>query len=191
MKRGRDQFKKFKPLINFLIGIMRIFPHNFRKKMFELFRMKKGKSGLLIRYILLKSLAEKVGDNVFIAPGSYLLNVEYLRIGNNVSIHPMCYIEARGGIEIGDNVSIAHGVTIMSETHIYDRVDIPIKDQGMYYENTIIDSDVWIGAKATILCGIKIYRGSIVAAGAVVTKNVDSYSIVAGVPARLIKKRQI
>jgi acetyltransferase-like isoleucine patch superfamily enzyme len=112
-----------------------------------------------------------------------------MEIGNNVSIHPMCYIEAKGGLVIGNDVSIAHGVTIMTTTHIYDKTDIPIKDQGSVANNVVIKDNVWIGAKATLLCGITVNQGAIVGAGAVVTKTIPANAVVAGVPARIIKMR--
>jgi acetyltransferase-like isoleucine patch superfamily enzyme len=101
----------------------------------------------------------------------------------------MCYIDATGGIDIGDNVSIAHGTTIMSTTHRYDDLKIPIKDQPVDVFPTLIENNVWIGAKATILAGNIIGTGSIIAANAVITMNVPSMVVVGGVPAKIIKKR--
>lgn len=151
--------------------------------------MSRGNKGLVIRYILLKTIAKDCGDNVSIHPSVYLLNPQNIHIGNNVSIHPMCYLDATGGIYIDRDVSIAHGVTIMSTTHTYDDLAIPIKDQPFEVLQTTIEENVWIGAKATILAGIKIGSGSIVGANCVVTKLVPPDVIVAGVPAKIIKKR--
>ena len=138
---------------------------------------------------MLKTLAD-IGDNVSINPNIYIFNPENLSIGNNVSIHPMCYIQASGGIKIGNDVSIAHGVTLLSESHRFSNLNIPIKDQGLDYKETIIQSNVWIGAKASILAGVTVKSGSIIGAGAVVTKEVEEYSIVGGVPAKVIKSRK-
>ena len=77
----------------------------------------------------------------------------------------------------------------MSEEHIYIDRNLPIKDQGKTYAPVTIKDNVWIGAKATILSGVTIGTGAIVGAGAVVTKDVPENSIVAGVPARIIKNR--
>jgi len=187
--RGRDKFQKYKFGLNLVKRIFLIFPYTIRVKFFEHYRMIKGIKGLGIRYALLSSICKKCGDNVAIHPNVYLYNMYGMYIGNNVSIHPMCYIDGFGGIEIGDNVSIAHGVTIMSTEHIFDRIDIPIKDQGTYGEKVIINENVWIGAKAVILAGVTIGRGSIIGAGAVVTKDVSQDVIVGGVPAKLIRKR--
>ena len=137
----------------------------------------------------MKNISKNLGDNVYIAPDVYIFNAENLSIGSNVSIHSMSYIEAIGGVIIGDDVSIAHAVTILSVNHRYSELNIPIKDQGLEFKKTQIKSNVWVGAKASILYGTTIETGSIVATGAVVTKNVNEFSVVGGVPAKLIKKR--
>lgn len=189
MTRGRDKFAKFKLLINVLVKFFHLFPRSFLEKLLLFFRETKGIKGITIRYILLKCLARNCGDNVSIHPNVYLFSVDKLSIGKNVSIHPMCYIDASGEIEIGDNVSIAHSSTIMSTDHNYEDLEIPIKDQGVTAKKVTIGSNIWIAAKATILSGITIESGSIIAAGAVVCKNIDKNSVVGGVPAKLIKKR--
>ncbi|RNA67737.1 acyltransferase [Alteribacter keqinensis] len=188
--RGRDKFKRFKPMINFLVTIYSIFPYQIRVKLFEHYRMVKGTKGLVLRYVLLKSIAKNCGDNISIHPNVYLLNPRNFSVGNNVSIHPMCYIESFGGIEIGNDVSIAHGVTIMSTGHHFASLDTTINNQGGFIDRIVIDDDVWIGAKATILAGNKISTGSVVGAGAVVSKEVQAYTVVGGVPAKVIKERK-
>ncbi|PIC69191.1 galactoside O-acetyltransferase [Sporosarcina sp. P16b] len=153
--------------------------------------MTQGNKGLLIRYVLFKSISEKCGDNVSIHPQVYIFNARELSVGDNVSIHPMCYIDATGRIQIGSDVSIAHGTTIMSTNHQYSDVNLPIKDQPIDLINTQIDDDVWVGAKVTILAGIKVESGSVLAAGAVITKDVSKHTIVGGVPAIEIKNRGV
>ena len=187
--RGRDKFKRYRPFILTISKFFSYFPKKIRMKFFEHFRMMKGYKGLVIRYALLKSIACECGENIALHQGVYLLSPDKIRIGNNVSIHPMCYIDATGGIDIGDDVSIAHGATIMSTTHKYNSIDIPIKDQGINMLRCKINDDVWIGAKATILAGIEIGNGSIIAANAVITKNIIENQIVGGVPAKYIKTR--
>ncbi|WP_366161300.1 acyltransferase [Bacillus infantis] len=156
-------------------------------KLFEHYRMLKGKKGLLIRYVLIKTLAKECGDNVSIHPNVYLFNPQNLSLGDNVSIHPLCYIEALGGIDIGSDVSIAHGVTIMSTSHIFDKEDININNQGTISSKTVINDNVWIGAKSTILSGNTIESRTVIAASAVVTKDVSSNTVVGGVPANVLK----
>lgn len=190
VKRGRDNFQKYKKILCFLSKLIKIFPCKIRKKIFMMLRNKKGLSGIALRYIILKSIAKKVGDNVSIHENVYLFSPENLQIGDNVSIHPMCYIDATGGINIGDDVSIAHMVTIMSTTHLFENVDIPIKNQGCVSKCTSIGNNVWIGAKSTILYGVEISEGCVIGANSLVNKSIEEFSVACGNPAKIIKERK-
>ncbi len=188
--RGREKFRKYKKVIRLLIKIAYIFPRSIRLKLFYHFRKTQGNKGLVIRYVLLKTLAENCGDNVSIHPNVYIFHPENLSIGNNVSIHPMCYIECgEGKIKIGNNVSIAHAVTILAVSHKYSNCECNINEQGIEVGKTVIEDNIWIGAKATILMNRHIENGAIIAANCVVTKNVERDTIVGGIPNKVIKKR--
>jgi acetyltransferase-like isoleucine patch superfamily enzyme len=113
-----------------------------------------------------------------------------LKIGNNVGINHYCFIGVRGNITIGDNVIFGPRVNIFSENHIFNNLDIPIKNQGVEKKDTIIGNDVWIGANVSIMPGIKIGNGCVIAAGSVVTKDIPDFSVAAGVPAKIIKNRK-
>jgi acetyltransferase-like isoleucine patch superfamily enzyme len=80
-------------------------------------------------------------------------------------------------------------VNLLAENHNFSRVDIAIKAQGVTRAGIVIEHDCWLGANCSILAGVRIGQGSIVATGAVVTRDVPPYSIVGGVPARIIKSR--
>lgn len=116
---------------------------------------------------------------------------EGLKIGNNSNIGPYCYIGCSGYIEIGDNVMISPRVSIYAENHVFERTDIPMKEQGVKRQFVKIENDCWIAANSIILAGVTIGRGSVVAAGSVVTTDVPPFSIVAGVPAKIIKTRNL
>ena len=89
------------------------------------------------------------------------------------------------------NVMMGPNVSIYTSNHKFDRTDIPMIKQGnSETKPVIIENDVWIGANVIILPGVTIHEGSIIAAGAVVTKDVECYTIVAGNPAKVIKKRK-
>jgi len=123
---------------------------------------------------------------------SYAMLLTYggnISIGENCTVHPYCILYGHGGLTIGNDVRIATHTIIAPANHIYENPYIPICHQGVRKKGIIIKDDVWIGAGTRILDGITIGRGSVVAAGAVVTKNVPDYAIVAGVPARVIKWR--
>lgn len=189
MKRKRDILKKYSFLINIIIKISKIIPQFFYKRLLKFLRKYDNYFVIFLRYICLKNLAKKCGDNVAVFSNVYLHNVQNLEIGNNVSIHPLSYIEASGGIKIGNDVSIAHNCTIMSEEHVYSDLNKNIKDQGVIFKETIIEDNVWIGSGTRILGGTTIRSGSIVAAGAVVKNEVPHNVIVGGVPAKVIKQR--
>lgn len=112
-------------------------------------------------------------------------------IGNNVSIGQDCHITSINKIIIKDNVLIGKKVTISDNSHgsnSFDEIIIPPINRRLTSKGEVlIDENVWIGDKATILSNVSIGYGSIVAANAVVTKDVPAYCIVAGTPAKIIK----
>ncbi len=97
-----------------------------------------------------------------------------------------CYLD----IEFGDATIVADWVYICDFDHVTDDLHVPIKDQGITKSPVRVGPDVWIGAKATVLKGTRIGRGSVVAAHAVVRGDVPEYSIVGGIPARVLKDRR-
>lgn len=121
----------------------------------------------------------------------YASKLSKIKIGFNASFNSNVMINARGKgkIFIGNNVLIGPNVVLRSSNHSFDSVKKPVKDQGMKDGEIIINDDVWIGSNVVILPNCNIGKGAIVAAGAVVTRNVDSYTVVGGVPAKLINKR--
>jgi len=125
---------------------------------------------------------------------SYFENNIYIGSGKNLTIGRHCHINERcfiQGATIGKHVLIAPNVSILNSIHNHSRTDIPIIHQGKRSNmNPIIENDVWIGRNAIILPGVKIGTGCIVGAGSVVTKDTEPFSIVGGVPAKLIKKRK-
>lgn len=115
---------------------------------------------------------------------------EELIIGDNVGIAANTFIAMRGKLEIGDNTIFGPGVSIHCENHNFSDLETPIRLQGATRKGVKIGKDCWIGSKAVILDGVTIGDHVIVAAGAVVTKDVPDYSIVGGVPAKVIKTRK-
>ena len=92
-----------------------------------------------------------------------------------------------GPVTIGSHVNLAQGITVSALNHNFDDTHLRIDQQGVSTREIRIDDDVWIGANAVITAGVHIGSHSVVAAGAVVTKDVPEYSVVAGVPAKVIK----
>ncbi|MCX5715169.1 MAG: acyltransferase [Candidatus Omnitrophica bacterium] len=146
-----------------------------------------------------------------IAPGFYVKGAENIRIGSSVNILRNCHFYAHnqgsicikdrvsmnsnvmlgasdnGSIVIGNDVLIGPNVVFRASNHAFQDKNIPINLQGHIGGKIEIEDDVWIGANCVILPGVKIGRGSIVGAGSVVNKEILPYSLVAGVPAKVVK----
>lgn len=113
-----------------------------------------------------------------------------LSIGAGSNIGPLCYIGCSGGISIGENVMIGPGVNLFAENHVFARTDMTMKDQGVTWAKIVVEDDCWLASGSTVVAGVTIGRGSIVAAGAVVTRDVPAFSIAAGVPAEIVGSRE-
>jgi maltose O-acetyltransferase len=135
-------------------------------------------------------LMAQAGVGLSISDGVRINNPRMVTVGDH------CYLGAgvqfypwNERIIIGNNVLIAAGVRMITRKHGFADVDLPMSAQGYTNAPIVIEDDVWIGFQAIILPGVTVGRGSIVGAGAVVTRDVEPYTIVGGVPARLIRKR--
>lgn len=110
-------------------------------------------------------------------------------VGKNCGINTGTYINAKGGITFGDNVLIGSNVTISSGMHPIEGKEPPIFERPTEPKKIVIEDDVWVGANAVIMPGITLKQGTVVGAGAIVTKDTEEYAVVVGVPARVIKYR--
>lgn len=187
--RQEKKFDRYKRLIGVFCRLYSIFPQKALKILLNFHRNTSGKIGYGIRYCILKNLAHSCGDNVSVDVGVFFFHPENMSFGDNVSINPMSYLSGIGGLSIGNNVSIAHRVTIMTASHNHESKEIPIRDQGLIIKPVTIGDDVWIGAGVTIVAGKTIGTGSIIGANSLVTKNVPTYEIWGGVPAKYLKSR--
>lgn len=137
----------------------------------------------------------KIGKNTRIMCGAKLdvynhrnLLKSRIEIGENCVVGNSSILYGQGDLKIGNNVIMGPLVVIIPANHIYSDPDEPITNQGITTKGIKIGDDVWIGSNATILDGVKIGRGCIIGAGAVVNRDVPSYSLAVGVPAHVIKK---
>jgi acetyltransferase-like isoleucine patch superfamily enzyme len=161
-------------IVNNIINFIKYFPFNW---------------SMSLRSKCYKYILKNVGDSLNIGDGVTINEPYNISIGSRVSIHPNCWIQGYGGVSIGSYIGIASGTKIISSIHNFSSIDIPIKNQGITKEPVVIEDDVWIGANAIIHGNTIIGHGSIISAGASVSGKIEPYSIIAGNPGRLIKKR--
>lgn len=114
-----------------------------------------------------------------------------ITVGRRTLLGPYCVLYGAGGVTIGDDVLVAAHTVLVAGNHRFDRLDLPIREQGDDLNGVQIESDVWIGAHVVILDGVTIGQGSVIAAGAVVSKNIPPFSVAVGVPARVISDRRM
>ena len=164
-------------------------------------KIKMGKNFSVGRKCYIDALSKKglvCGNNVSLGyfthielTGSLKLLGLGMTVGNNVGLGSHGHYGSGAGLlEIGDNTIFGNYVSIHPENHNFADLDIPIRLQGVTGKGIKIGNDCWIGAKVTILDGTVIGDHSIVAAGAVVTGKFPPYSIIGGVPAKIIKMRK-
>jgi len=144
---------------------------------------------IFFKVFFLRIMGAKIGKGVFIYPGVWIIPGKNLEIGNYVDLAKDVIITTGGGVSIGDRSLIGYRTQILSTNHSIPPIGFPFPVSGDSHSQIIIGKDVWIGANCIITAGVHIEDGAVIAAGSVVTKNVPSNSIYAGVPARLIKMR--
>lgn len=138
----------------------------------------------------------RLGDNVNVGPYTTIQASGVLtklgtgcNMGDNSAIGGYSFIGCGGGVAIGDNVIMGQYISFHSENHIFDRTDVTIRSQGVTRTGIVIEDDCWVGAKATFLDGCHVGRGCVVAAGSVVRGKIPPYSVIGGVPARVLRSR--
>lgn len=136
----------------------------------------------------------RIGENTIVMHGAVLHVYNFrnlphagITIGRDSLIGEYTVIRGQGGVTIGDRVYTSPFTQLIAVNHVFDNPNKPFVDQGITAEGIIIEDDVWLGANAVITDGVRVGRGAVVAAGAVVTKDVPPHTVVAGVPARPIK----
>lgn len=144
-----------------------------------------GAPAAWIRYQWYRRTLESCGRNLNVM-WMAAFRIPNARVGDNVHVGPFCWLNR---VEIGDNVMLGGHITVMSGSHQHgtERLNIPMREQPGQARQVSIGHDVWVGNGAIIMTDVA--PGTIVAAGAVVTREFEPYSILAGVPARQIRKR--
>jgi maltose O-acetyltransferase len=142
-----------------------------------------------LRRFFCKRLFKKAGYNINIEHGAFFASGKDIEIGDNSGMGINCRVS--GPLKIGANVMMGPDVIIYTQGHNFNRTDIPMMEQGnSEKKEVLIGNDVWIGARVIILPGVSVGEGAILAAGSVVTKNVEAFTVVGGNPAKIIKSRK-
>ena len=136
-----------------------------------------------IRNIMSNLTGKKVDDTFRLFPPFYADFGKNITIGKDVFINSGCHFQDQGGITIGDGSLIGHNEVLATVNHDLD----PKNNRKTHYAPIIIGNHVWIGSNATVVPGVTIGEWSVVAAGAVVTKDVPPFTVVGGLPARILK----
>lgn len=132
-----------------------------------------------------------IGRGTQIRPSSYYggeIGIG-LWVGDRSSFGAGCFIGCSGEIRIGSDVMLGPGVKLFSENHEFADANQTIKSQGVVRSHLIIGDDTWIGSGVTVTAGVTVGSGVVVAAGSVVTRDVPDKSIVAGIPAKIVRSR--
>lgn len=136
-----------------------------------------------LRELMGRLTGKKIDDTFRLFPPFYADFGKNITIGKDVFINSGCHFQDQGGIAIGDGSLIGHNVVLATINHDLD----PKNNRKNHYAPIQIGKHVWIGSNATVLAGVTIGDWSVVAAGAVVTKDVPPYTVVGGVPAKVLK----
>ncbi|MBI4198895.1 MAG: acyltransferase [Chloroflexi bacterium] len=139
----------------------------------------------------------QLGDNVRVREytwaqaTSQLTNVGMgITVGANTYIGPHCVLGGGGGLVIGRDVTIGAYVDLLAENHAFADADRPINRQGVTRKGIVVEDDCWIGNRVIILDGVRVGRGSVIGAGAVVTRDVPPSAVAVGNPARAVRSRR-
>jgi acetyltransferase-like isoleucine patch superfamily enzyme len=137
----------------------------------------------------------EIGPNTLVMHGSVLHVYNFrglpharIKIGRDCLVGEYSVIRGQGGVTIGDRVYTSPMTQIIAVNHVFDDPERPFTEQGITAEGIIIEDDVWLGSACVVTDGVRIGKGAVVAAGAVVTQDVPPHTVVGGVPARVIKK---
>ncbi len=137
----------------------------------------------------------EIGENTLVMHGAVLHVYNFrnlphagIRIGRDCLIGEYSIIRGQGGVTIGDRVFTSPMTQIIAVNHIFADPDRPFIEQGISAQGIVIEDDVWLGSNAVVTDGVRIGKGAVVAASAVVTKDVPPHTVVAGIPACVIKE---
>ncbi|MGM9977867.1 MAG: acyltransferase [Clostridium sp.] len=150
-------------------------------------------------YVEINGLSKEnvvLGENVTIGKYSIIRGTgaiqslgKGIKIGKNFGCGDFCFFGCSGGIIIGENVMLGQNVRFHSQNHKFDRLDIPMREQGVVSKGIKVGNDCWIGAGATILDGVTIGNGCVIGGNTLVNIDIPDYAVAVGNPVKIIKFR--
>jgi acetyltransferase-like isoleucine patch superfamily enzyme len=188
IKKSIQILKYFLKLFTLEANQAPLFFHGIWLFLWRLTNLVPGRLGIVSRWGMGKLLLRRLGKYPHFRDHNIFFDGRNTEIGDNFSSG--CYNYFAGGpIKIGNNVRMANFIILETTGHNIDDTSRAIREQGIYRNPVVIEDDVWIGDRVTIV-GVTVGQGAVVASGAVVTKDVAPYTIVGGVPARVIRQRK-
>ena len=177
--KGKIKSYSFKDLLfleteSLVFGILTHFPTTF---------------GVILRALALKLFAHRCLGFAWLQQRATFIHTDRIVFGKNFAANTGAYINGVGGIEFGDYVLIGNNVTISSGMHPIDDISMPVFSRPAVPKKIVIEDDVWIGAGAIIMPGVRVRKGTVIGANAVVTKDTEEYAVMVGAPARLLRSR--
>lgn len=143
-----------------------------------------------IKSFFLSLMGANIGKRVVFYPKVFIFSGRNLVVGDDVDFALDVLVTTDGGVEIGDRTLIGYRTQILSSNHVIPPYRERISAAGHVSRPVKIGKDVWIGANCLILAGVTIGEGAVVAGGSVVTKDVASFTVVGGCPAKFLKNRE-
>lgn len=171
------------------VSILEFVQNEFESVIYWLIGSLPGAIGVLVRNLLYLLLFKKLGGVVWIQPRVTIVNSNRLVVGKRCGINSGTYLNCKGGITLGDNVLIGANCTISSGKHLIDGRDKTVIERPVETLPIVFEDDVWIGSNVVIMPGVTLKKGTVVGAGAVVTKDTEEYSVNVGIPAKKIRSR--
>lgn len=145
--------------------------------------------GVFLRALAVKVFFKFSKGFAWVQPRVIFIHSERITIGSNFGVNSGSYINGLGGIEFGSYVLLGSNVTISSGLHSIDDALPPVFSRQSIPKKIVICDDVWIGSGAVIMLGVRIAKGTVISANAVVTKDTEEYSVMVGVPAVKLRMR--
>lgn len=187
-----------------------------RNRLYRLTLKKVGRLTMILKDVDLRGCPSiSLEDRVKLRKGASIRvfsSQNHVHLAYNTSVHEFAIIKSKGGdvfvdensfissfvnisaaanVHIGKNVMLANGCRLETGTHGFADVQVPMKDQTGESQGITIEDDCWLGAGVTVVDKVVIGRGSVIGAGSVVTREIPPFSIAAGVPARVLRKRSV